>query len=203
MSRDDVTQRAEWTVAELVGDPSWRFTLTDGERDHLGEMIQRALRRGTINLTHTPVLCGSAFRNKGVQQLLDAVVEALYRGEIDLATASARLRAIDAATPRYGAGLSILAFGVAAAAAALFFGAGWREAAAGLALGLLTGLLAAVTGRSVRASRVHEFLAAMAGIEDDQRGGEQYDDSDLAGAHERALVHPGKPLILQADDDGA
>ena len=42
MSRDDVTQRAEWTVAELVGDPSWRFTLADGERDHLGEMIQRA-----------------------------------------------------------------------------------------------------------------------------------------------------------------
>lgn len=42
MIRDNITGPAEWAVAELVGDPSWRFTLTDGERDHLGEMIQRA-----------------------------------------------------------------------------------------------------------------------------------------------------------------
>lgn len=36
--------------------------------------IRSALRRGTIELRIVPVLCGSAFRNKGVQKLLDAIV---------------------------------------------------------------------------------------------------------------------------------
>jgi elongation factor G len=39
--------------------------------------IQRAIRAGTIALKVTPVLCGSAFKNKGVQQLLDGVVDFL------------------------------------------------------------------------------------------------------------------------------
>jgi elongation factor G len=41
------------------------------------EEIRRALRKGTINGTIVPVLCGSAFKNKGVQLLLDAVVDYL------------------------------------------------------------------------------------------------------------------------------
>ncbi|MBM4124633.1 MAG: elongation factor G [Nitrospira sp.] len=41
------------------------------------EEIKRAIRAGTIAMKMTPVLCGSAFKNKGVQQLLDAVVEYL------------------------------------------------------------------------------------------------------------------------------
>lgn len=41
------------------------------------ELIKAALRRGTIELRLTPVLCGSAFKNKGVQQLLDAIVDYL------------------------------------------------------------------------------------------------------------------------------
>jgi elongation factor G len=41
------------------------------------EMIKRALRQGTVSLQIVPVLCGSAFKNKGVQPLLDAVVEYL------------------------------------------------------------------------------------------------------------------------------
>jgi elongation factor G len=39
--------------------------------------IRRALRRGTILGTLVPVLCGAAFKNKGVQPLLDAVVDYL------------------------------------------------------------------------------------------------------------------------------
>ena len=39
--------------------------------------IRAALRKGTIALKLTPVLCGAAFRNKGVQMLLDAVVDYL------------------------------------------------------------------------------------------------------------------------------
>jgi elongation factor G len=41
------------------------------------EMMKRGLRRGTISLALVPVLCGSAFKNKGIQPLLDAVVEYL------------------------------------------------------------------------------------------------------------------------------
>jgi elongation factor G len=39
--------------------------------------IRRALRKGTIDGTIVPVLCGSAFKNKGVQLLLDAVLDYL------------------------------------------------------------------------------------------------------------------------------
>lgn len=35
--------------------------------------IKAALRNGTINMKCTPTLCGSAFRNKGIQTLLDAI----------------------------------------------------------------------------------------------------------------------------------
>ena len=41
------------------------------------EDIERALRAGTISGKVTPVVCGAAFKNKGVQQLLDAVVKYL------------------------------------------------------------------------------------------------------------------------------
>ncbi|MDH5669398.1 MAG: elongation factor G, partial [Nitrospira sp.] len=41
------------------------------------EEIRRAIRAGTIAMKVTPVLCGSAFKNKGVQQLLDNVIELL------------------------------------------------------------------------------------------------------------------------------
>ena len=39
------------------------------------EEINAAIRKATINCTMNPVLCGTSYRNKGVQPLLDAVVE--------------------------------------------------------------------------------------------------------------------------------
>jgi elongation factor G len=41
------------------------------------EEIRGALRKGTLELKLTPVICGSSFRNKGVQILLDAIVDYL------------------------------------------------------------------------------------------------------------------------------
>ena len=41
------------------------------------EEIRRAIRAGVISMKMTPILCGSAFKNKGVQQLLDGVVDFL------------------------------------------------------------------------------------------------------------------------------
>jgi len=44
-------------------------------KDILEEDIKRALRKGTLSAEIVPVLCGSAYRNKGIQKLLDAVVD--------------------------------------------------------------------------------------------------------------------------------
>jgi elongation factor G len=45
-------------------------TITDAE-------IMGAIRKGALALTFTPVFCGSAFKDKGVQQVLDAIVDYL------------------------------------------------------------------------------------------------------------------------------
>ncbi len=48
------------------------------EGKHVPEnVLRRAIRKGTIDLAVFPVLCGSAFKNKGVHSLLDAVVDYL------------------------------------------------------------------------------------------------------------------------------
>ena len=41
------------------------------------ELIRKCLRKGTISSKFVPVLCGTAFKNKGIQPLLDAVVSYL------------------------------------------------------------------------------------------------------------------------------
>lgn len=41
------------------------------------EVIRRAVRKGCLSLAIVPVLCGSSFKNKGVQPLLDAIVNFL------------------------------------------------------------------------------------------------------------------------------
>lgn len=47
------------------------------EGDLTEEEVKAGLRKGTINGTLMPMLCGSAFKNKGVQMLLDGVVDYL------------------------------------------------------------------------------------------------------------------------------
>jgi elongation factor G len=46
----------------------------EGDTDFTEDQILSALRKATLEFKAVPVLCGSAFKNKGVQQLLDAVV---------------------------------------------------------------------------------------------------------------------------------
>ena len=49
--------------------------LEDGEITE--EMLKKAIREATIKLLITPVLCGAAYKNKGIQLLLDAIVDYL------------------------------------------------------------------------------------------------------------------------------
>jgi elongation factor G len=92
----DDTLGAEFVVEEIPAGyaekaRSFREQLVEmacEEDDHLMEeyldgkpvevaRIKSALRKGTIAMHFTPVLCGSAFKNKGVQHLLDAAVDYL------------------------------------------------------------------------------------------------------------------------------
>ncbi len=47
------------------------------EADIPVERLKKAIRKATLDLKFTPVLCGSSFKNKGVQPLLDAVIDYL------------------------------------------------------------------------------------------------------------------------------
>ena len=58
----------------------------DGEEPDYETLI-KCIRKGTINYAFVPVLCGSAFKNKGVQPMLDAVVDYLP-APIDVAPTS-------------------------------------------------------------------------------------------------------------------
>ena len=48
----------------------------DGKQPTEGE-LKKAIRKGTIQMDITPVICGSSFKNKGIQPLLDSVLEYL------------------------------------------------------------------------------------------------------------------------------
>ncbi len=61
-------------VAELDEDLMMKYL--EGEEITVEE-LKKALRKGVCNVEITPVLCGSSYRNKGVQALLDAVVDYL------------------------------------------------------------------------------------------------------------------------------
>ncbi|MBN1944087.1 MAG: elongation factor G [Bradymonadales bacterium] len=74
---EEVRQARERMVEQIVDlDESLTDRYLHGEP--IGpEELKKALRKGTLALQAVPVLCGSAFKNKGVQPLLDAVVDYL------------------------------------------------------------------------------------------------------------------------------
>jgi elongation factor G len=61
-------------VAELDEDLMERYLA--GE-EISNEELKAAIRKGTNNVEFYPVICGSAFKNKGVQKMLDAVIDYL------------------------------------------------------------------------------------------------------------------------------
>jgi elongation factor G len=93
---DDATQGAKFSVEDVPAamvpeakelhqkilevaadyDDKLMEQVLEGTEPNRGEVLA-ALRKGTIAMKVVPVLCGSAFKNKGVQQLLDAVIDYL------------------------------------------------------------------------------------------------------------------------------
>ena len=90
------TQGAEWDVTDIPADllesaKEWRNNLVEkcaeqdeemldkffAEGDLSENEIWKILRKATCSRQVVPVFCGSAFKNKGVQQLLDAVIKIL------------------------------------------------------------------------------------------------------------------------------
>ena len=75
----DMADEAELYHAELVEkvcelDDDLMMMYLEGEEPSVEEM-KKVLRKATCECTAVPVCCGSAYRNKGVQKLLDAILE--------------------------------------------------------------------------------------------------------------------------------
>jgi len=79
--RPDLADKAAEMRAELVelaveqDDDVMEAFLEGNEPDEA--TLRRMIRLGTLNMSFVPVLCGSAFKNKGVQPLLNAVIDFL------------------------------------------------------------------------------------------------------------------------------
>jgi len=76
---DDMKDQAEEYRTELIEkicelDDDLMMQYLEGEEPSV-EDLKKVLRRATCECTAVPVCCGSAYRNKGVQKLLDAVLE--------------------------------------------------------------------------------------------------------------------------------
>ena len=78
---EDMKDDAELYHTDMVekiceADDDLMMAYLDGEEPSV-EDLKRVLREGTCNCTMVPVCCGTAYRNKGVQKLLDAIIEYL------------------------------------------------------------------------------------------------------------------------------
>ena len=87
------TMGAEYAVEEIPADlvaeaEEWRAKMLDAVAEFDDELmekyfedpesitvdeIKRAIRKGTLSMSMTPMICGSSFKNKGVQTMLDSV----------------------------------------------------------------------------------------------------------------------------------
>ncbi len=78
---DDLKEKAEQFREEMIEtivdiDEAAMEAYLEGDMPD-NDTIRRLIRQGTIDVKFFPVLCGSAFKNKGVQPLLDAVIDFL------------------------------------------------------------------------------------------------------------------------------
>ncbi|MEQ8694746.1 MAG: elongation factor G [Gammaproteobacteria bacterium] len=78
---DDLKEKAEQYRSEMIEaavemDDDAMAAYLEGEEPS-NDKLRELLRKGTVTVEFFPMMCGSAFKNKGVQTLLDAVVDLL------------------------------------------------------------------------------------------------------------------------------
>lgn len=93
--------------------------------------------------------------------LLDTLVRNLITGRIDVPEAGSALDEIISRKPPYGHILTFACYALASATAARSLGGGWREVAIASVIGILTGVLTTLAGRSEQARRIVETVAAV------------------------------------------
>ena len=79
--RDELKDKAEELRNEMIElaveqDEEAMEAYLEGEEPTI-EQLRKLIRKGTLSMSFVPVLCGSAFKNKGVQPMLNAVVDYL------------------------------------------------------------------------------------------------------------------------------
>merc|ERR1712054_407260 len=79
--RESLKTKADEMRSELVElaveqDDAWMEKYLDGEEPDV-DSLRELIRKGTLNMSFVPVLCGSAFKNKGVQTMLNSVIDFL------------------------------------------------------------------------------------------------------------------------------
>jgi elongation factor G len=79
--RPELKDKAEEMRAAMIElaveqDDAWMEKFFEGEEPD-PQSLRELIRKGTLNMTFVPVLCGSAFKNKGVQPMLNAVIDFL------------------------------------------------------------------------------------------------------------------------------
>src|SRR3569833_1438358 len=72
MADEAATARAEMIEMAVEQDDDIMEQYLEGNEPDAAT-LKKLLRKGTLNFSFVPVLCGSAFKNKGVQPLLDVV----------------------------------------------------------------------------------------------------------------------------------
>ena len=66
--------RAKMIETAVEADEDALMAYLEGEMPDI-DTLKACIRKGTLNQDFTPILCGTAFKNKGVQPLLDAIVD--------------------------------------------------------------------------------------------------------------------------------
>ncbi len=70
---EEANEKRNQMIEEVAEEVDWLMEKFINEEEITDLELTRAIREAVITLKIVPVLCGSAFKNKGVQQLLDAV----------------------------------------------------------------------------------------------------------------------------------
>jgi elongation factor G len=74
----DIVKEKRVELIEAIADFDEELMISYLEGEEITvDMIKRAIRKGTLDVEFFPVICGSAFKNKGIKLALDAVIDYL------------------------------------------------------------------------------------------------------------------------------